>query len=616
MANTMGSFYIGATGIQSNQYALNTTAHNITNAGTDGYSRQQILLSDTNYIKLGRTGIGTNMSGLGTKISDVRLVRDRFVDKAYRSELGREQYYQTKYDVVSEVQNYFGELESSSFRTNMQNLWESAQELHKESNNIVTRNAFIARAVTFVEQANVIYEQLKTYQKNLDTEIMDQVEQINDLANTIYDLNKKIVMVEAAGVESANDYRDLRDKALDELSGLISITYHENGDGQVDVYAERRTLVSMDRVYEMTTASVSDECDYLIPVWKDDGDQVFDMHYKTSRDPRLDNIAAYVPSAETKTDVGSLKGLIMSRGDWVANYTDIPIAPEAPEMPVRSNYENEADYNTAMTQYKADYQQYQKDYEIYSKDVEYYNTYLEPYTVNNIMAQFDQLIHGIVTKINDVLSPNKEITLKDGSTIQVLDEEKAGYGMGESNRIQGIELFTRRTVSRYEEQQVTLNTGETITVQVYKEEDTDDYLSLYTLGNIKINDELVKNPSLLGLSNLQGEELQETADALVKMWDEDFSVLNPNSLVTNNFMGYYKEFINDFANKGYTYNGIAQSQQLAVQELEQQRQEVVGVSTEEELSNMIKFQQGFNASSRYFTVVSEMIEHLITKLGG
>ena len=616
MANTMGSFYIGASGIQANQYALNATAHNVTNAGTDGYSRQQILLSDTNYIKLGKTAIGTNMSGLGTKISDVRLVRDRFVDKSYRAELGREEYYQTKYNVVSEVQNYFGELESSSFRSTMQNLWTAAEELQKESNSIVTRSAFIARAVTFADQANEIYEELKTYQKNLNKEITDQVSRINELASTIYDLNKKIVTVEAAGVESANDYRDQRDKALDELGGLISITYHENSDGQVDVYAERRTLVSMDRVYEMGTAEVSDECDYLIPIWKDDGDQVFDMHYKESRDPRLDKKAAYVPSATTKTDVGSLKGLIMSRGDWIANYTDIPQAPQAPTVPVRSNFKTDAEYNDAMVQYKTDYAAYQKDYETYSKEVDFYNTYLEPYTVNNILAQFDQLVHGIVTKINDILCPNKEITLQDGSTIQVLDEDKAGYGMGDSNRIQGVELFKRRTQDRYEERDVVLANGEAAKVKVYKEEDPDDYLSLYTLGNIRVNDELVKNPSLMGLSNLQGEELQEAADELVKMWDEDFNVLNPNSLVVNNFMGYYKEFIADFANKGYTYNGVAQSQQLTVQELEQQRQAVVGVSTDEELSNMIKFQQGFNASSRYFTVVSEMIDHLITKLGG
>ncbi len=616
MANTMGSFYIGVTGMQSSQYALNTTAHNITNAGTDGYSRQQVLLTDMTYIKMGRSSIGTNQSGLGTRISDVRLVRDRFVDRAYRDELGREQYYQSKYNVVSEVQNYFGELESSSFRTTMQNLWTAAEELQKEPNSIVTRSAFIARAVTFADQANEIYEELTSYQKNLNKEIQDQVDQINELSKTIYDLNKEIVAVEAAGIESANDYRDQRDKALDILSGLISISYHENSDGQVDVYAERRSLVSMDRIYEIETRPVSDDCDYYIPVWKDDGDDVFDMHYKTSRDPRLGNIPAYVPSAQTKTDVGSLKGLIMSRGDWAANYTDIPVAPQAPVMPVRSDYETDAEYNAAMTQYGADYTQYQQDYDVYSKETEFYNTYMEPYTVNNIMGQFDQLVHGIITKINGILSPDKEIKLQDGSTIRVLDEEKAGYGMGEGNQKQGIELFTRRTVGRYEEKEVVLDTGETVKVKVYREEDPEDYLSLYTLGNIRVNDQLIKNPSLMGLSNLQGEELQRTADQLVQMWDEDFMALNPNSLKVNNFMGFYKELIADFANKGYTYNGIAQSQQLAVQEVDGQRQSVVGVSTDEELSNLIKFQQGFNASSRYFTVVSEMVEHLINKLGG
>lgn len=99
------------------------------------------------------------------------------------------------------------------------------------------------------------------------------------------------------------------------------------------------------------------------------------------------------------------------------------------------------------------------------------------------------------------------------------------------------------------------------------------------------------------------------------MWQDDFGSLGPNSLVTNDFMGYYKEFIEDFANKGYTYNGIAESQTKSVQELENQRQTVTGVSTDEELSNLIKYQQGYNASSRYFSVVSEMVQHLIDKLG-
>lgn len=625
MSGTMGNFWVGVSGLQSGQYAMNTTAHNITNAGTEGYSRQQVLLSDIAYTNLGNTAIGKNQAGLGTRIQDVRLIRDKFIDKSYRKELGREQFYQTKYDVVAEVENYFGELESSTFRSTMVNLWTSAQELQKESNSIVTRSSYIASAVTFTEQANQIYNQLTTYQKNLDAEIIDQVDRINELAETIYDLNYKITMVEAAGIEGANDYRDQRDAALDELAGLISISYKENDTGQVDVYAEHRTLVSMDRTYKMGTKAVSESCDYLIPVWEDDQENVFNVHYDEAKDPRIhpDAYQVQVPNAEAQTDTGSLKGIIMSRGDWIANYTDIPVAPEAPVKPIRSDYQTDAEYNNALTQYTADYQQYQTDYQAFVKEKQFYNTYIEPYTVNNIIAQFDQLVHGIVTKINDILCPNKEITIMDPDdpagtatkTIQVLDEENAGWGMGDENQVQGTELFKRRTVDRYTEQTVTLADGTTQTVKVYNEENKDDYLSMYTLGNLEVNDELIKNPSLLPLSNQQKEELQEVADQLIQVWSDDFATLGPNSLVSNDFLGYYKEFVADFANKGNTYNGIAESQTQAVQELENQRQSVVGVSTDEELSNLIKYQQGYNASSRYFSVVSEMVEHLINKLG-
>lgn len=620
MSGTMGNFWVGTSGMQTGQYALNTTAHNLTNAGTAGYSRQQVLLTDVGYNKLGYSALAPKQTGLGTKMADVRLIRDRFVDAQYRKELGREQFYQTKYDVVAEVQNYFGEMESSTFRDSMVSLWKAAEELQRETDDIVKRTAYISGAVRFIQQANEIYDSLVNYQKNLDNEITDQVDRINELANYIYELNNEIVKVEAAGVESANDFRDQRDAALDELSGLISISYYENSNGQVDVYAEGRTLVSMDRVYKMETKEVSDTCEYLIPVWAGDQEPVFNMHYDVAKDPRITSNGTRVrpPCPELETDTGSLKGLIMSRGDFVPTYADIPIAPVAPERPRISDFDSTDEYDAAMTQYAQDYQDYQAAYEIYVKEKEFYNTFLEPYTVSNIIAQFDQLIHGIVTRLNDILCPNKEITVVENGqtkTIKVLDEEKAGYGMGEENMLQGTELFNRRTVERYTKQTVELEDGTTMEVMVYNEENTDDYLSMYTLGNIEVNEALIKNPSLLPLTDLQHNNLQDIADQLIKAWEEDFATLGPNSLVSKNFLGYYEVFIGDFANKGKTYYGIAETQMQAVQEIENQRQSVVGVSTDEELSNLIKFQQGYNASSRYFTVVSEMVEHLINKLG-
>lgn len=606
MPGTMGNFYIGVSGLQSNQYAMNTTAHNIQNADTPGYSRQQVILSDIGYVNINMSAKqGWNQEGQGTKIADVRLVRDRLVDRSYRTEFGREQFYQTKFNVLSETERFFGEMDNSSFRTYMQDLWSSAQELQKESNSIVTRSSYIATAVTFVEQANQIYDQLTTYQMNLNKEIEDQVKRINEIAEEIYKLNQKIGKVEGGGIESANDLRDQRDVLLDELSGIVTVSFVELDGGQVDVYAEGRPLVTLGGTFEMEVRQISESCEYEIPIWSIDKEDVFNLYY--------------APNAEDKTDTGSLKGVILSRGDWVAKYTDIPVAPEAPVRPVRGNYGTTKEYNQAMADYATDYEKYQNEYAEFTKQKEYYNTYLEPYTVNNMIAQFDRLIHGIVTKVNDILCPNKELEITDAygniSTIRVLDEEKAGYGMGETNFVQGTELFKRFTVDRYTEQEVTLADGSPKKVQVYNEESAENFFSLYTLGNIEVNDALLKNPSLMPLTNTMNEELQGVADQLIHMWDEDFGSIGPNSLVVSNFMGYYKDMVGDFSNKGQMYEGIAESQNKAVQELEIQRQTVVGVSTDEELSNLIKFQQGFNASSRYFTVVSEMVEHLLNKLG-
>lgn len=88
--------------------------------------------------------------------------------------------------------------------------------------------------------------------------------------------------------------------------------------------------------------------------------------------------------------------------------------------------------------------QYEQDVKDYVKDLEYFNTYVEPYTITNLEAQFDVLIHAMVTQINDTLCPNKTVTLADGSTVKVLDEDTAGIGMGSGNEYPGTELFTRK----------------------------------------------------------------------------------------------------------------------------------------------------------------------------
>ena len=579
MAGTMGRMYIGTSGLQANQYALNTTAHNLANINTSGYSRQQVLLSDAHYQKVNISQVGNNQIGTGTRYAASRQTRDDLLDRQYRKETGRLSYYQTMFNNIYEVQDYFGELEGSTFQDCMKDIWTAFEELSKDTNNVVNRSTLVAYAGNFISKAEDIYASLVTYQENLNTEIDEQVTKINKLAQTIYDLNKEIVKVEGADIEKANDYKDRRNAALDELSALIDVSIHENSDHSIDVFVENRTLLTSSSIFRMETVPVSSGSRFLKPVWADDQSDVIDR--------------TKIPSGVTKTDIGSLKGLLMSRGYDVPNYTDIPDASDA-------------------------------------KKVEVYNSDVEPYSITNIIAQFDRLIHGMVTAINDVLCPNVTITDDAGNTYQVLDtlytglteEEaknlgfnlKAGVGMGQGNQYAGTELFVRGSEDRYREETITVN-GVAVKMKVYNAEDAADDNTLYALGNLKINDELVQNPSLMPVSTMDGGEYQDVIFDLIDLWNQKFTKLSPNTLVDETFSSYYTAMINDFSGKAYTYNSISESSEQAVKQYEQSRQQQLGVSSEEELTNLIKFQQAYNASSRYITVVSDMIEHIIERLG-
>ncbi|MBE5953815.1 MAG: hypothetical protein E7257_06610 [Lachnospiraceae bacterium] len=605
MSGTMGRLSIGVTGLQTNQYALNTTAHNLMNTQTKGFSRQQVMLTDRTYRGLGTTNVfGENKAGLGVVTAEIKQARDNFADAAYRAENGRMNFYKAQYETASEIETYFGELEGQDFNTSMNELWLSLQELQKESNSIVTRSSFISTAQLFLDRVQDIRTSFINYQRNLNVEIQNQVKRINEIADEVLELNDKILACEAAGIEKANDYRDARNLLLDELSGTVKTEIVNNVDGTVELYIEGRCLVTRGKAYELDVIKIcdseqytsqydfaQDSTDFMIPVWKDDETALFNINK--------------VPSTKSNSDIGSLKGLLMSRGYFVSNYTDVPIKPD---KPIAEDFADTADYDAAMVQYE-------EDMNTYVDKLDYFNKYVEPYTVTNLMSQFDVLVHAIVTGFNDLLCPNKEVTLADGTTIKVLDEEKAGMGMGVGNEYPGTELFVRKSTPRYTEQTLKLADGSIETFMVYNEESEDDFYSLYTGGNIEINDKLLQNPSLLPLTMVTGEEAQENVDAMLDLWNTKFATVSPNSLVECNFMDYYAGMMEDLADRGYTYNNMTQTQQQSVTDIENLRQGVVGVSSDEELSNMIKFQHAYNASSRYINTVSEMIEHLITTLG-
>jgi flagellar hook-associated protein 1 FlgK len=83
----------------------------------------------------------------------------------------------------------------------------------------------------------------------------------------------------------------------------------------------------------------------------------------------------------------------------------------------------------------------------------------------------------------------------------------------------------------------------------------------------------------------------------------------------NTFTGYYSDLVAQAANSGYMYQTIHENQVNTVESIQSAREQIMGVSSDEELANMIRYQNAYNASSRYINVISQMLEHLVTSLG-
>lgn len=633
----MTQIYIGVSGLRAQQNAINTTSHNLANIYTEGYVRQQVGMADNSYYRYGWSAVNTKQLGLGVVSAETRHLRDLLLDRAYRQESGRQEFYAARYEAAEEVQDIFGELEGEQFQTSIKDLWESISEVAKTPDSVVARAALVMSAESFISRANNIYQELIDYQAKLNQKVVDTVDRINELADQIFELNKRISVVEAANLETAADWRDQRDLALDELGSLIKITYEEDEHGYVNVRAEGQEFISKTNVWHIDLAHLDSEngSEYLSPVWPQlEGGAVFNLREELT--------------SSKNNDIGALKGYLIARGGYVADASDIPVKP------VREDYP-EGDDGTAA--FRADLENY------YNVEVVEYNKTVGSTVVMKAEALFDQLINTVVTLINDVLSPKttlettggltvtvpqgtcvynvddplKEVllegvengtitvdrfgiiqnadgatvTVPDGNTLTILDMEKTSYGV-DDNQTPGTELFVR---SDQPDRYTKVTAADGTEYYIYNKNDDFGDESTYRLGNLEVNPLVIDNYSYIPLTTLEENVDLQKGEELLAAWDAAGVCLDPNNTTLKDINDYYSTMTGLIGNDGYMYNAIAESQSDVVTSLDEKRESKQGVTSEEELTNLIKFQNGYNASSRYITTVADMIDTLINRVG-
>lgn len=568
MGNGFGSLYIGASGLQNAQYALNTTANNLANVNTTGYVRQQVRFADKTYNKLKDPNKNVNMQqyGLGVSIGDVVHARDIFLDKSYRQENGRKGFYTSFYEITDYVQDLFQELNGEQFKQSVSDLHQAFQELEPNMDNSTQQNLVLEKADLLLSRTKSLYDDMKSYQSNINEQIKDDVDRVNKIGNRIYELNLQIQKVEAGGQETAMTLRDERDNLLDELGGYGSVSIKEDATGFTYVDFESTPFIDDNKCYNIGLQE-DKETGFYTPYWTQLSDVDKQQYVRVFKKNE-------VISTDLNTDVGSIKAKLLARGDGYGTYQDL---------------ESEEAYDR-----------------------------ISGCTMMETEAQVSALLHNIVTKINDAYCPNKTIdtdvtyTDADGNQVSLKGKkvlDAANCAVGEDGQLPPRELFTRVGMDRYTK--VTGDDGNTY--YVYNEEDENDSTTLYSLNNISINKELRKQITLMPYKNQNGTDYP-LGEKLMSLWNDKEMTLNPYDKKPCTFEGYYDKLIGQIGNDGNTFQSASETLTGALSSIDNQRQQTMGVSSDEELTHMIKFQSAYNASSRFMTVISQMTELIVTGL--
>ena len=553
----MANLYVGTSGLTTSQNALNTTAHNMANLDTVGYTRQQVSQGTRAYqtLEYRYDTIALKQIGTGVNYNNCKQVRSAFLDMSYRTETGRYAFYDVSQKAIEEIEDQLQEMNGSEFAQSLNNLWVSIQELAKEPCSAVTQSAFVTRCNEFLTRAKSVYDGLVDYQENLDSTIKDMVDDINSIGDRIHDLNIKIVDIESSKQERANDLRDERNLLLDKLGEYGRIDYEEDIFGNVLILFEGSSFVSTDHVNHIGIDTTLPEdkggtaSGFATPYWEYAAKSEFKAdgtkEIKSINGAHLFDLTQPV-STVTNTDIGKLRSVLLARGDHNATYHDI------------------------------------------SEDTGYYSKNISQSVIMNVQAEFDQLVHNVMTAINEIM----ETAESNPATIDPTIGKPSEYTMF-----------------------VVANETDKLIYNISDDKPAGTVLTGFTIKNAQINPKFIHEPTLFTFRQVDGGEDNVTMEKLKDTFKDEIYVLNPNVTTRTSFLTYYNSLVNQVANSGDVYKSIKEAQEQTVSSVESSREQIVGVSSDEELEFMIMFQNAYNASSRYINVVSEMLEHLVSTLG-
>ncbi|MFI5309629.1 MAG: flagellar hook-associated protein FlgK [Gemmatimonadales bacterium] len=228
---------IARSAIVAQQAAVEVAGHNIANAQTPGYTRQQLDVTPSTPLQTPTATYGT-----GVSIVNVSSVRDSLLDQEARTQSAPAANYQAQSDLLGRVEGIFGEPSSDGLASTIDAFWNSWSDLASNPASASAKTVVQQRGTMLAATFNQYAKQLSDLSASTRSDAADAVKQANQITTQVAAINAQIVPAESGG-KSANDLRDQRDLLLDKLSQLVPVQVINRADGSDQVMMGGMPLV-------------------------------------------------------------------------------------------------------------------------------------------------------------------------------------------------------------------------------------------------------------------------------------------------------------------------------------------------------------------------------------
>lgn len=629
MGSTFAQIELGKRSLMAHSTQINTAGHNISNADTEGYSRQRVKvgpMSPLDCPDLSRAETPGQI-GQGTSVESISRVRDEMLDQRIVAQSNQESYWETRSRYYTMIENVYNEPDEVSIRTTMDKFWESWQELSLNPESTANRQAILERGQSLVNSIRNRDMALTGIGNQLNSDIEASVEQLNNYANQIAILNTEIVKVKAVG-DNPNDLMDRRDVLVEKLSKIANITTDQRDSDEFMVHVNGQVLVQGRIARNFAVEPVLDNYGYSKVVWADTNETV---------DVKGGSLGALIElrDVDVRHEIQSLNTMTMNFADLVNdvhrnavganNVTGLDFFVERPFVEnTVGNYDSNGD-GVEDKSYVFRFTGTNKLNPQEQIGIEGTMTLSGPTGNVNVAYHPTDTVEDVINRINDsngevkaYLDRNSNLVLKATTTEDIYNPDFVIRHVEDSGHF--LAGYSGILAASGEEGAYDYNQANAVNALVGVGSQADraaqfaispvDNPSTYVEINQRIRNDVMNIAS--SFADYTGNAVNGDARAAVEI----AAIRNTKVMIGHErtFDDYFADTVTQVGLMGEQAETNMLSQNAVMDDLRNLRDSISGVNIDEELADIMKFQHGYNAAAKYVTVVDQMLDTIINRL--